>query len=180
MAGQFTSTSGGQRFKEFNIEKDIRAAQKVFGQWPTPIVVSGFEIGNAIFFPSQSIEQDYGYVPHHPLAEAYRWYMPMPYNRPTWDLTAALYAVRPTAGYFDLSPPGQVIVEDDGFTRFKAREGGQHRYLILKPEQVPKIKEHFVALCRQPPDEVARQPPAWKLPQGKPRSTRTRPERRME
>ena len=35
------------------------------------MVFSGFEIGIALPYPATSIERDYGYVPHHPLAEAY-------------------------------------------------------------------------------------------------------------
>ena len=32
-----------------------------------------------------SIERDFGYVPWHPIVEAYRAYQKMPYDRPTWD-----------------------------------------------------------------------------------------------
>ena len=82
------------------------------------MVFSGFEIGIALPYPAVSIERDYGYVQHHPLAEAYIRRNPPPHNRPTWDLTSVLYAVLPDRGYFDISPPGTVTVEPDGFTRF--------------------------------------------------------------
>ena len=88
---------------EFNLEKDVPSAVKLFHDWPTPIVVSGFEVGMALPFPAASIEHDFAYVPDHPVAEAYRSYMKMPYDRPTWDLTAVLYAVRPDGKYFALS-----------------------------------------------------------------------------
>ena len=65
------------------------------------MVYSGFEIGIALPYPAMSIERDYGYVPHHPLAEAYIRRNPPPHNRPTWDLTSVLYAVLPDRGYFD-------------------------------------------------------------------------------
>ena len=38
---------------------DLPAAKKVFHHWPTPVVVSGFEIGNAILYPSRSIVQNW-------------------------------------------------------------------------------------------------------------------------
>ena len=60
------------------------------------MVFSGFEIGIALPYPAVSIERDYGYVRHHPLAEAYIRRNPPPHNRPTWDLTSVLYAVSPT------------------------------------------------------------------------------------
>ncbi len=52
------------------------------------MVWSGFEIGIALAYPHESIERDYRYVEHHPLAEAYYAYEPPPHDRPTWDLTA--------------------------------------------------------------------------------------------
>ena len=91
------------------------------------MVYSGFEIGIALPYPATSIERDYGYVPHHPLAEAYIRRNPPPHNRPTWDLTSVLYAILGDRGYFDLSPPGKVTVEADGFTRFEEASKGNHR-----------------------------------------------------
>src|SRR4051812_38148472 len=35
---------------EFNIKADIPAARKLFAEWPTPIIVSGHEIGSAVPF----------------------------------------------------------------------------------------------------------------------------------
>ncbi len=103
MAGNFAS---GQ--SEFNLAQDVPSAVKLFHEWPTPIVVSGFEIGLAMPFPASRIEHDFTYARDHPVADAYRSYMKMPYDRPTWDLTAVLFAVRPDDGYFSLSPPEQL------------------------------------------------------------------------
>ena len=73
---------------------------------------------------------------HHPIADAYDLYRGRKNPQPTYDLTSVLYAVRPDRGYFDLSPPGRVTVEDDGFVRFQPEANGPHRYLIATPEQV--------------------------------------------
>jgi inosine-uridine nucleoside N-ribohydrolase len=155
MAGAFTQIpgEGGQLYdhKEYNIVKDIPAAQKIAGQWPTPIVWSGFEIGIAVPYPHQSIEQDYRYVVHHPLAEAYIAYNPPPHNRPTWDLTSVLYGVRPERGYFGRSIPGRVEVADDGLTTFVEDPSGKHRYLKLTPQQKIRVTETLVGLSSQPP-----------------------------
>ena len=77
-------------------------------------------------------------------------YNPPPHNCPTWDLTSTLQVIRPGRGYFDLSEPGRVIVEDDGGTRFEPAADGPHRYLIASPEQVIPATEAFVNLCSQP------------------------------
>ena len=127
------------------------ARSTVAPDWPTPVVWSGFEIGLAVPYPAASIEQDFGYFAHHPIADAYRLYEKMPYDRPTWDLTAVLYGLLPDRGYFDLSLPGRVTVDEDGATRFEKQEGGPHRYLILRPEQRARVREALVQLTSQPP-----------------------------
>ncbi len=151
MAGSFQTIKHNNHYLEYNVIKDIPAAQKLEREWPSPIVWSGYEIGIAAAYPSVSIERDYQYVPHHPVAEAYCLYNPPPHDRPTWDLTAALYAVFPDRGYFDLSSAGQVTVEADGFTRFTPKKNGRDSFLIVNDLQVARLKETFVRLCSQPP-----------------------------
>lgn len=147
MAGWFTP----DRKKEYNVFIDAPSARKLFALWPTPIVVSGFEIGMAIKFPAQSIENDFRYVTRHPLAESYPYYMRMPYDRETWDLTSALYAVRPNHGYFDLSPPGKITVDEEDVTQFEPSADGTHRFLIASRDQVVRVREALVQLASQPP-----------------------------
>ena len=160
---------------EFNIKADIKAAQKLFAEWPTPIVASGFEVGNELLYPSTSIESDFGWNENHPVADAYRAYEKMPYDAPTWDVTSVLYAVRPEAGLFKLSGPGTITVSDDGNTRFTQGAGGLHRYLILDPAQKERILKIFVELAtakpvprvprfRQQQQQQQKQAPATKPP----------------
>jgi purine nucleosidase len=154
MAGAFRPIEGSRRFLEYNVIKDITSARILAEQWPTAMVYSGFEIGIALPYPAVSIERDYGYVTHHPLAEAYIRRNPPPHNRPTWDLTSVLYAVLGDRGYFDVSRRGRVTVEPDGFTRFDESSQGNHSYLILRPEQKPRVLEALVQLSSQPPRRV--------------------------
>jgi purine nucleosidase len=151
MAGAFPL---GKR--EFNVFTDIPSARTVFAEWPTPIVASGFEIGLAILYPATSIVRDYSYVARHPVAEAYRLYQKMPYDRPTWDLTAVLYAARPEAGYFGVSEPGKVTVDDGGVTHFEASPQGRVRYLTATPEQQKKVLADLIALSSAPPDRLSK------------------------
>ena len=155
MAGAFEKIGDDAHYREYNVVQDIASAQVVARRWPTPMVWSGFEVGVALPYPAVSIERDFGYVRHHPLAEAYIRYIPPPHERPTWDLTSVLYAVYPDRGYFDLSPPGMVTIETDGFSRFTPDAAGKHRYLILPPEKRQRILEAFVQLCSQPPEAGA-------------------------
>ena len=138
---------------EYNILTDIPAARRLFSEWPTPIVASGYEIGNQILYPAASILKDYSYVQDHPLAEAYRDYMKMPYDRPMWDPTAILYAVRP--GSFSVSAPGVITVDDEGRTHFTADASGRHRYLIATPEQNAAALGAIIELASRPPDRLS-------------------------
>jgi hypothetical protein len=151
MAGAFQAINGNKHYLEYNVVKDVPSARALADRWPTERVWSGFEIGIALPYPAVSIERDYGYVAHHPVAEAYRLHEPPPHERPTWDLTSVLFAVRPDRGYFDLSPPGAVTVEPDGFTRFTAGPGGRDRYLVLRPDRARQALEALTLLSSQPP-----------------------------
>lgn len=146
MAGAFP---GGK--PEYNVITDLPAARKLFAEWPTPIVASGLEIGNTILYPAISIENDFRYVDDHPIVDAYRAYKKMPYDRPTWDLTAVLYAVRPERHYFSLSPPGRLGVDTDGKTDLSEAADGKHRYLMVNDVQRARIMEAMIALASQPP-----------------------------
>ncbi len=128
---------------EYNIKTDIPAAKRLFAEWPTPIVASGYEIGEALLYPAASIEKDFAWAENHPVVDAYRAYKAMPHDTPTWDLSAVLYAVRPDQGYFKLSEPGTISVFDDGRTKFTPAPNGQHRYLILDPVQKERIIQTY-------------------------------------
>jgi inosine-uridine nucleoside N-ribohydrolase len=136
---------------EYNIKLDIAAAKRVFAEWPTPIVASGFEVGKELLFPASSIEKDFAWTAHHPVVEAYKAYKPMPYDAPCWDLTSVLYAARPLEGYFKVSEPGRIEVSDDGRTQFTPATGGKHRHLIYDPAQKDRIMKVFTEMVSSKP-----------------------------
>jgi len=145
MAGNFVQPKA-----EFNVQKDTASARRLFDQWPGEIVVSGFEIGEAMKFPAARIEKDFAWAADHPVVDAYRAYMKMPYDRQTWDLTAVLYGVRPAGAYFDLSAPGRITADDAEQTSFRADAAGKHRYLVLSEAQRARTLECMVGLASQP------------------------------
>ena len=136
---------------EYNIEMDISSAQKLVADWPTPIVASGYEVGLNILYPASSMEKDFRYAADHPIAEAYRLYKKMPYDRPTWDPTATLYAVRPGGGYFSLSRPGKIQVDGQGKTKLIAAPDGKHQYLMVSAEQGRRALQAMIELASAPP-----------------------------
>ena len=149
MAGAFQTIRGETRYLEYNAKMDVPATQALAERWPGGVVWSGFEIGIAAAYPWKSIQEDFGYTDRHIEREAYIAYGDQ--NRPTWDLSAVLYAVYPKRGYFDLSVEGVVKVADDGATEFTPRRGGKHRYLKMDPLQTERVREAFVHLVSEPP-----------------------------
>jgi purine nucleosidase len=143
MAGDFA-----KRNPEFNIKMDIPSAQKLLRDWPTPVITSGFEIGNSMLFPASSITRDF--PANHPVADAYKNYKKFPYDRPTWDITAALYAIRPDDGYFSLSEPGTISVDKTGVTTLVPSPAGKHRYLVMNDAQRARALEAMILLSSQP------------------------------
>lgn len=146
MAGNFSKPQ-----PEYNVYTDPDSAKALFENWPTPMIFSGFEVGLVITFPYESIVKDFGYTDNHPIAEAYRIYVGKPEDHPNWDSTAVLEAIRPDRGYFDLSPPGRVTLGPKNTTAFTLDAQGNCRYLIVKTDQVPAVKELIATLVSEPP-----------------------------
>lgn len=140
-----------ENFSEFNVNCDIPAAQKVIREWPTPIVVSPFELGETILYPASSIENDFKGKEPNPLVEGYKAYLEMPYDRQTWDLTSVLYVVEADKGFFGESPAGTISIDDKGITRFTPDEKGKHKYLTVTEQQREQIRDYFIDLITQKP-----------------------------
>lgn len=151
MAGGFD----GSNRPEYNVFNDIPSAKKVFHEWPTELVTSPWEVGNAIEFPVTSIEakgqqlmnkkgkKRSEALRYSPVVEGYKAYLPMPYDRATWDLTSVLYAVE-GPDWFGLSEKGFIHVDDKGVTSFSPDPAGNRRYLITTRAQNHRILQHFV------------------------------------
>ena len=152
MAGDFRPqalNSGNKAFGEFNIVQDVSSSRYFLSNCPCPIVFSGWEIGSRILYPCSSILNDFNWADRHPMVEAYKIFKPMPYDRPTWDLTAVLEAVFP-GRYFGYSKKGTVTLNHEGVVQFSAHQEGKHQYLLLEEEDIPEIRDLFIKLCSQP------------------------------
>lgn len=147
MAGNFMPGKN----KEYNVMKDPDAARKIFAGWPTPIVVSPFEVGKVIHYPAASIVNDFSWKEYHPVVMGYVNYNEMPYDKPTWDLTSVLYAVEGKDGYFDISPAGDISVDDGTFTHFQENPEGKHRYLKINPELTGQVRARFIEIVSSKP-----------------------------
>ncbi|MCL2117064.1 MAG: nucleoside hydrolase [Planctomycetaceae bacterium] len=149
MAGAFVDRL--KEHREYNIAMDIPSAQKMFAQWPTPVVFSGYEIGETIQHPAQSMRNEYNYIKYHPVKLGYQFYRGLENDQPAFDLTSVLYAVRPDRGYFTLSEPCDVTFDDQGRTHYQFNPNGKNRFMTVTPEQIAMVREALCQLCSEPP-----------------------------
>lgn len=130
-------------FPEYNVVCDLEASHRTFELCPVPLTTTGWEVGNRLLYPHESILKDFGNPEAHPLPVAYCHYMEMPYDRQTWDLTAVLEAVEPGV-WFDCSPKGTVRIAEDGRSSFETSDGGMQDYLIIPQEKTAAALQALV------------------------------------
>ncbi len=118
---------------EFNVVEHASASANAFNNWPTPILFSGFEIGAKIVTGGKvGARGDDG-----PVTKAYefnlRTYAPGgESNRPSWDQTAVLIAVRKPSDYFYVNGPGKFIVDEEGANRWDPTTDAGHYFIVHK------------------------------------------------
>lgn len=118
---------------EFNVVSDTHASQVVFGQWPTPVLLSGFDIGNAILTGKRLAASE---TEGSPVADVFAMCLPQdnPEGRMSWDQTAALVGVRGTDGLFK-TERGVMVVLPDGKNVWVAHPKGPHEHLLFDMPQ---------------------------------------------
>lgn len=130
--------------KEFNVYCDAPASAVLMNDWPTEIVLSGFEIGNVIFTGKQLVQVP---IENSPVKETYALCFAEgdPKGRQSWDLTAVLVAVKGDEPYFS-SERGTMTVNEEGYNHWIPAADGKHIRLIAKlpPEQVAAILEKYM------------------------------------
>jgi inosine-uridine nucleoside N-ribohydrolase len=142
MAGAVDSTGKGGN--EFNIRADIPAARKVFSEWPTPITLTGLEIGIRIITGMTLINNDN--IQNSPVKDAY--YHAMSYDgnnegRYSWDQTAVLIAVRGLQPYFKYREL-DFIIEDDGTNRVVPGKKIKYATFNQTPAEITKVIEELM------------------------------------
>jgi inosine-uridine nucleoside N-ribohydrolase len=131
----------GKTGYEFNVVVDAAASQKVFNSWPTPVIISGFEIGEKILTGIRLINNDT--IQNSPVKDAFAVALAKDTNtkgRNSWDETAVLVAVRGIAPYFSYRKLNFEI-KDDG--QNVLIPGEKFTYLTFKqtPEAIAIIIE---------------------------------------
>jgi inosine-uridine nucleoside N-ribohydrolase len=144
---QLVSMAGGfPTGKEFNVRVDSLASQFVFMHWPTPILLSGFEIGWKIRTGLPLINNNS--ILKSPVKDVFSLCIPMAKSdsagRMSWDETAVLVAVKGYKPWYDVEK-GTMMVNNDGTNSWIAH-GPKHEYLIekLNPLEVGKLIDRLM------------------------------------
>jgi len=119
---------------EFNVMKDASASQNVYTNWPTPVIFSGFEIGEKIKVGLPLIHNEA--IKNDPVKDVFRMSIPMAkedsLGRKSWDETAVLVAIKGYDKWYTLHK-GRIVVADDGKNSWDDNGTGQ-AYLVEKAD----------------------------------------------
>ncbi len=126
MAGRFPEG------REFNIFIDSTSSKNVFDNWPTPVIFTGYEIGEKILTGLRVMNMpDSG----NPVKDVFRISISFgeedKNGRMSWDETAVLIAVYGTEGFFD-RVTGTIVVNPDGSNGWVNDPAGKHSYVVQK------------------------------------------------
>lgn len=129
---------------EFNVVVDAAASRNVFSNWPTPMIISGFDIGEKILTGMRLISNEK--ITASPVKDAFEVALKKDNNtkgRNSWDQTAVLVAVRGFEPYFGTRMINFDIQENG---KSVPVAGEKFTYLTFKqtPEQIAAVIEELM------------------------------------
>ncbi|MBD2699505.1 nucleoside hydrolase [Spirosoma sp. BT702] len=117
---------------EYNVHRDTPSSKIVFTDWPTPVLLSGFEIGKQIH-TGLPLTQNKN-IQHSPVKDVFTISMPKAKEdeagRMSWDQTAVLVGVRGYEPYYTVKS-GRLTLKEDG-TNGWDDAGKGHEHLVVK------------------------------------------------
>lgn len=126
MAGKFPNG------REYNVYRDAPSSKIVFENWPTPMLLSGFEIGEQIHsgLPLTQNSQ----IRNSPVKDVFTISLPKAKEdhagRMSWDQTAVLVGIKGYAPYYTVES-GRLTMNADGSNGWD-KTGKGHQYLVVK------------------------------------------------
>jgi pyrimidine-specific ribonucleoside hydrolase len=139
MAGRFPEG------REFNVDRDPVSSKIVFDGWPTPLILSGWEIGQAVHTGLPLTQNDK--IQKSPVKDVFMKSIPMSKQdekgRMSWDQTAVLVAIKGPEPYYKLTE-GRFVARDDGSNGWNPAGKGHFRLVEKMP--VPQVEQVLEAL----------------------------------
>jgi hypothetical protein len=143
MGGRFPEMLPG----DYNLGIEVTASHAVLSNWPTPILFSGGEIGEAIITGGERLEEATDAT--HPVYRAYEVFNDFA-GRFSWDQTAVLAAVRGASPLWDVVDEGYFEYDADGQYRWRTDGDRDHAYLVAKAP-IPAVADTIERLMAKPP-----------------------------
>jgi hypothetical protein len=143
MGGRYPASKDAEHNFKFGGAKTARA----INGWPTPILFSGWELGNRLVtgaaWPAGAAEPN-------PVRRAYELYLEPGRGRQSWDQTSVLAGIRDPATWWTVRRGGYNHVFEDGRNEWRPAPDRDHAYLVEKapPEEVVRAIE---GLMTKPP-----------------------------
>ena len=138
------SLRNGNSGYEFNVTTDAAASERVFKDWPTPVTLTGFEIGEKILTGIRLIHDNT--INNSPVKDAFTIALAKDRNtvgRNSWDETAVLVAVKGLSPYFGSRKLNFTILPDG---KDSIIPGNKFSYLTFKqtPEEIGRTIENLM------------------------------------
>lgn len=134
----------GKTFSEYNVNVDAASSQKVFNSWPTPVILSGFEIGEKILTGITLINNQS--IQNSPIKDAFKIALTKDKNtlgRNSWDETAVLTAIRGPKPYFSYRKLNMQI-RDDGTNVVIPGERFLYLQFARQPNEIASAIEKLI------------------------------------
>ena len=148
MGGHYPTAENAEHNFKFGGQKTARAVNG----WPTPILFSGWEVGNRLITGANWPEDQP--ASRNPVRRAYELYGKPGQGRQSWDQTSVLAAIRDPESWWALHENGYNHVFDDGRNQWRSAPDRAHAYLMEKADRSEAV-ETINRLMMQPPKKSA-------------------------
>jgi purine nucleosidase len=145
MGGTYPSDSNGP---ENNFAGDPGSAQYVSAHWPTKIVWTGSEVGNAVT-TGQTISS--AHPANSPVRVAFEAYAGANQSIHSFDMSAVYHAVRPTDPVLSETGPGTNSIDGNGNDTFTSGSGNQFYLSLSDPAALERSIEALLDRLPAPP-----------------------------
>ncbi len=154
MAGCFDPDSAptGTDGAEYNAAGDPEAAKKILEEWPTPVIVSPWEVGLKLEYKPNDVLADFPLSTFNPTIRAVyeRWPEPPSgvLNR-LWDPMTVLPLIEGET-LAPLSEKGGILVDENGKTTFNEDASSNRCYQVASEMNVEAVMNRFRKIFSEP------------------------------
>ena len=152
MAGCFNPDTApdGKNGAEYNAAGDPAGTKKVFEEWPTPVVVSTWEVGLKLWYDPKDVLADFPPGTFNPVVRAAYTNWPdeeLNVKNRLWDVMTVLPLTEGET-LAPLSEMGGISVDTNGVTTFTADASSNRCYQVAANMNATTVMNRFREICR--------------------------------